>query len=237
MNNFGLNDNYSYREMELDSYDALSSLTAGFPATDWPNFQISRPLNNIAAIKILEVQIPFSWYTINIYNNTFTLNGGGGPVTITIPVGNYNAESLAAALGTLMTAAGSATYTVTYSPLTQKFTIISDQISGFFTLKMASTGFTEGNFDPSVMMGMNRFNTSSTYSTGFPATLVSPNVALVTGPNYLYVNSNRIGASTNLFLPSTTEFFVGSEGLGPQMAKIPITCNPGGIVFWQDPGI
>ena len=239
MNNFGLNDDLLYRELEFDSYDCVNSLTTGVLKTNWPNFQLTRPLNNIAALKILEVQIPFTWYTINNNNNTFKLNDGAGTTVVTLPIGNYDSSSLATALGTALTtaSAGSHTFTVTYASLTQKFTIVSNQTSGSFTFTMAPSDMIEGNFDPSIMLGMNRVDTSSTYSVGFPATLISPNVALITGPNYLYVNSSKVGQSTNLYLPGQSEFHVQSEGLGPQLAKIPVNCNPGGIIFWQDPGL
>ena len=60
--NFGLNPDYLYRELELDSYDCQNALVAGVSKTNWPNFQLTRPLTDIAAVKILEVQIPFTWY-------------------------------------------------------------------------------------------------------------------------------------------------------------------------------
>jgi len=62
-NNFGLNDSLKYYEFELDSLDNSGGYSAGSSATDWPIFLIGgkSPLYNIAAIKIIEVQIPFTW--------------------------------------------------------------------------------------------------------------------------------------------------------------------------------
>jgi len=63
MNNFGLNDDLRYYEIELDSLDALNSAGFGAATTDWPLFYLGGrdPLRNIAALKIIECQIPFSW--------------------------------------------------------------------------------------------------------------------------------------------------------------------------------
>jgi hypothetical protein len=36
-----------------------------------------------------------------------------------------------------------------------------------------------------------------------------------------------------LYLPNTAPLARG--GLGPQVAKVPVNCNPGGVIFWQDP--
>jgi hypothetical protein len=60
---YGLSDSLQYYEYELDSLDATSAFTSGVASTDWPMFLLGgkTPLTNIAAFKILEVQIPFSW--------------------------------------------------------------------------------------------------------------------------------------------------------------------------------
>lgn len=51
VDNYGLNQNYKYYEIELDSLDALTSNDGGFASTDWPLFQIATPISNIAAMK------------------------------------------------------------------------------------------------------------------------------------------------------------------------------------------
>jgi hypothetical protein len=78
--------------------------------------------------------------------------------------------------------------------------------------------------------------------------LVSPYAALITGPNYVYVNSNMLGGLVNMYLPADcpltganptgqTQGPTGAGGgTGPQVAKVPITVNPGGINYWADPG-
>ena len=65
-----MDEKYRYIEFEFDSLDAQTSINATVASTDWPLFRLPRPLSNIAAMKILEVQIPFSYYVIDTKNNT-----------------------------------------------------------------------------------------------------------------------------------------------------------------------
>lgn len=237
--NYGLNDTLIYRELELDSYDTPTAAVATSASSDWPLFTLERPMTDIAAMKILEVSIPFSWYVFNSANNTFTLDEPGGTGLVTIPVGNYTASNLPAVLGNALTATsatgglGGFTYTVTYSSITQKFTITATGIPNGDTFGLVFGPGTGpiGNVDPSVMLGAHHAQTSSVAS-GSVATLVMPDAALITGPVYLYVNSNTMGQLCNVYLPSGSDFL---GALGPTFAKIPINTNPGGTVIWSDP--
>lgn len=65
--------------------------------------------------------------------------------------------------------------------------------------------------------------------------IVSPNIINMTGPNYLYINSTRIGGQVDLYLPLGAAASDGSAG--PQMAKVPVTCEPGGTIYWSDPDV
>src|SRR3954463_14627910 len=105
-NNYGLNNDYDYFEFEFDSKDATNTLFPPPTVLDsneidilnWPLFTMGRPIESIAAMKILEVQIPFSYYVITPTNGTFLLGEGYSislgvatfiaPLTITIPPGN-----------------------------------------------------------------------------------------------------------------------------------------------------
>jgi hypothetical protein len=239
MNNYGLNDQFAYYEYEFDSSDAIQPFDSTNLSTDWPQFTFIRVLKDIAAIKILEAQIPFTWYVFNENNNTFWLAEGLFPfVAVTIPVGNYNSTSLAAVLGTALTAAGTQTYTVTFlgssstEPTLNKFRITSNvAIGGSFILTFGPT-IKEGSEIKSYL-GMSSVVGSTVAAGVDPATLTSPYTVNVTGPNYVYINSSQIGALTSLFIPDG----LGPKGgWGPQMAKIPVDVQPGGIIYWKDPG-
>jgi len=241
MNNYGLNDQFAYYEYEFDSSDAYQPFSSGELSTDWPKFNFIRTLKNIAAIKNLEAQIPFTWYVFNEKNNQFWLQEGiNPPVLVTIPPGNYNSTSMAAQLKTSLDASlGVHTYTVTFlgasatGPALNKFQISSSTalVGDFFELTFGPDA-AEGA-EIKYYLGMNQDNDSS-LGTGVANTaiLISPNVVNITGPNYIYINSNEIGALTSLFIPDG----LGPKGgWGPQMAKIPVDVQPGGIIYWKDP--
>lgn len=226
-NNFGLNDTYKYMEFQLDSWDASAGSSALYSSADWPIFYMGgTPPANVVALKIIEVQIPYSWYSINSKNNTFQLTvTGHAAVTVTITPGNYTSATLAAELKTRMDAVapGGHIFTVTYASATQKFT---------FTISGAGTfTVTFGNYvnSPAMFLG---FRPSETFPAIAANSVTAPNAALISGPNYLYVNSRRYGQISNLFLPQGA---IGGGVEGPQMAKIPINVGSGGVIYWQDP--
>jgi hypothetical protein len=215
----------------------------GVSATDWPVFLLGgkTPLTNVAAVKIIEAQIPFSYYVFNERNTAQNSNGtqwtlvetGGVSDGVSLypklAIGNYaGGSALATALQAALNGVSSL-YVVTYSSQTQLLT--------FTTTKAGVTSFTfgfgaptnAGNYNPRLYIG---FPGGITASTG--TTLVSPNVVLISGPNYIYVNSSQFGQLTNLYLPQGA-VNLGGGNAGPQMAKIPVNVTSGNVVFWQDP--
>jgi hypothetical protein len=118
---------------------------------------------------------------------------------------------------------------VIYNAIIQKlvFTCIRPLLNSFsFTF---GTVTNSGNRNARLYIG---FPGGITSSSGL--TLISPNVILISGPNYVYVNSNALGNLTNMYLPQGA-VNLGGGNSGPQMAKIPISCNSGEISYWQDP--
>lgn len=235
--NFGLNDSLRYYEFELDSLDNSGAFNGSVSALNWPVFILGgkMPLSNVAAIKILEAQIPFSYYVINSGNNRFLLYEENQLVTsstVTLPVGNYTPSQMCTALGTALTSASlnSKVYTVTYNDQTLKLTITSTATLAFTFNFGAPTN--SGNVNPRLYIGFPGGNTTS--SGGSPNTMVSPNAILLSGPSYVYVNSQKMGQLCNIYLPQGA-FNLGGGNAGPQMAKIPVNTNSGGITYWQDP--
>lgn len=249
MSMYGVDADLQYHEFEFDGFDASTSYVSNAAPTDWPNFLLGRPLEHIAAIKILEVQIPYSFYLITAENNTFTLHEETGyrtnvytTSTVTLPVGNYTSASIQPALAAALDAASVAignnhTYTVTYAALTGKLTIVagSPHLYQRFYFTFGTAG-DFGNDSPRLWLGFNGGASAIAYSLSgsVAANLTAPNVLNLSGPNYLYLNSYSLGSLCNLYLPEGSDP-LPSGGLGPQMAKIPCTVNPGGIIFWQDP--
>ncbi|MEY3429752.1 MAG: hypothetical protein RI930_585 [Pseudomonadota bacterium] len=241
--NFGLNDSLKYFEFQLDSLDASGSNAEGAASTDWPLFLLGgkAPLSNIAAFKIIEAQIPFTYYVFNDVNTdnsstnlarwtlTETGAGAGGPYYPKIAVGNVTGGSaLATVLQTALNAVSSG-YTVIYTTNTQKlrFQTTKANVTGFsFTF---GTPTNAGNKNARLYIGFPGGVTSS-----IGTTLFSPNVILLSGANYVYVNSNALGNLTNMYLPQGA-VNLGGGNSGPQMAKIPINCSSGEVAYWQDP--
>jgi hypothetical protein len=225
--NFGLNKNYKYYEIQLDSLDCIESAEGGFLKTDFPLFKLVTPIPNIAAVKVLEVQIPFSWYVINAGNNTFVVADGLSTRTVTIPIGNYSATSLATQLGTSLGVG----YTVTAStqastPNTGKFSIAG---GGPFTLTFGAADDL-GVTNPRLILGFPAGVTSS----GVGSTIIAPYCYQVTGPDYIYLNSRSFGTTITSVLPGGAAS-LGKGSIGPQITKIPVTVQPGGVLYWQDP--
>ncbi len=66
------------------------------------------------SIRVIHAEIPFSFYIVNEYNNIFDLSTG----RITIPIGNYNANSFMKLLTSLLPVG----MTISFSSTTGKFT-------------------------------------------------------------------------------------------------------------------
>ena len=224
MGDFGLSPTLRYFEYEFDSQDAVLGYSASESKLDWPNFQMERPINNIAGLKVLEVQIPFSFYVINQFNNTFVLVTNNGNFTITIPEGNYDSASLIVATTlALQSADPMGSWVITYSDITGKFTFYSAIL---FSLVFGAAN-SAGDDNPAFIYG---FNTGAS-DTGL--VLRAPRVADITGPLYVYLCSDVLGTLCALHLPASAELSQG--GLGPEIAKIPVNANPWNIINWIDP--
>jgi len=244
-----------YVEIEIDSTLATISDSSLSPL-DNPVINIGRTLTNIVGAKVMEVNIPFSCYPItdqinadtNLPENRFLVQtlSGIGSFNITIPAGFYTATTLAAAMQTQF-AAGIAlainyvvdftaptTATVVYNSVTGKFIFTATQTApaGPTDLQLVFSSGT--SLHPLArLLGFTSNTvqfTTSLADTVF--TLTPSNIASVTGPNILYVNSRLLGNICKAYLPQSS--LVTGE-TNPQMAMIPINVNPGGIIWWQDP--
>lgn len=239
-----LSDELKYYEFQLDSLDTAQSGSASVSSTDWPVFKIGgkKPLQNISAVKILEVQIPFTWYVVTAPYNTFgLLENGYSQTTVTLTPGNYTSGEMVILLGKALTAASSAgsTYTAVDDSNTQKITYWNNESTSkpFAIIMPDKAG--SGVDNPRLILGFNPgLNDGSGFDPGagtnFGNYLFSPNAYSLTGPNYLYVNSNTLGPMVDIYLPQGA-VDLGGGNAGPQVAKIPVTVLPGGTIFWSDP--
>ena len=218
---------YEYVEVYLDSKDSgnLNSVT-GLTDINTALFRFERPLENVAGFKVLEAEIPFSYLLVSSSDQSFTLTEVAiGSATVTIPSGNYTGTQMAITLGTSLTAAsvalGGNTYTVTYDYQNRGGFLISSS-GGAWVLTNLSENLQS-------LLGMdNGFNS------GVLSTAETIKVAQLTGPNYLYINSRKLGGIVATTLPDNAPNGFGS-GKGPQVAKIPINVNFWDVIYYQDP--
>lgn len=220
---------FEYIELCLDSWDASAAGGSNFEGStsnpnqikySWPQFNFTQKNLNIGAMKIISAEIPFVFDTVTTLNNTFIFTVNGVQTTITIPTGTYTGSTLAAQLQTLL-AAVSALFTVTWSSTTLRFTFTfaGGAVPWGFIFTNRQTAYSLLGFLP----------TTTTTQTG-NGSMLSPTVASPTGPYYLYVNSRTLGSLVNFNLPDGA-----SSGIGPEMARIPVSCNFGELIQYQDP--
>lgn len=103
-------------------------------------YQLNKEYKDIISIELVQGCIPYTGYIINENNDKLFLQENiGETVSISIPIGNYNANSLRTALQTSLTNATNSgelvnTYTVQVDTNNMKFTIISSLENGIFRL-------------------------------------------------------------------------------------------------------
>lgn len=242
-----------YHEIEFDSKDCTASATGTkFPSDVTPNFFLSIPLKKVVAVKVLEAQIPFSYYVFTSNNNYFYLIENTGGVStaalVTIPVGNYDSSTILTALKAALEAAspGGKTYTVTYSSQTMRLTISNNNGAGdYFSLLDYGSYSTRDLMDQCCLkyLGISRDSTRNdgyfyyqTSSTGANSTMTLTEVLNLGGSNYIYLCSNRLASNIDIKLPNNgLVFAVSGAYQGPQICKIPMTTDVGTVTNWQDP--
>jgi len=165
-------------------------------------------------ITLLNAQIPYSFYVVNYTNNKFVFKAGEDSVfvTATIPVGNYNGNSLITALKLLFTTA-SITVTIALSAINGTLTITRD--SGNIDISSLSTclqllGFVE--------------NTSYQSVGGI---LIAPFPLNLLGIKILQIRSSTL----NMLNYSSL-----SNGITTLLATIPVSAVPFGMIDYVDKG-
>lgn len=224
-----LSQTFEYIELCLDSWDATAAGGAAFEGSNspadqvkysWPQFYYTQKNLNIAAMKVISAEIPFVFDTVTTRNNTFIFTVNGVQTTITIPTGTYTGVSLATQLQTLL-AAVSASFLVTWSSTTLRFTFTfaGGAVEWGFIFNSRQTAYSLLGFLPA----------TTTVQTG-NGPMLSPTAASPTGPYYMYLNSRTLGSLINFNLPDGA-----ASGIGPEMARIPVSVNFGELIQYQDP--
>lgn len=185
-------------------------------------------IKNVQQICCVEANIPFTYYAVLSTNNQFyiteyassTPGGGGTPLLVTIPPGNYTPSDIITLLPSYLTAAGAtgSAYTVTYNKVLNKLTIVSG--TKFFDLSFVTTN---------TVARVLGFNATSTYAN--TQSVTSPNALALGGPDTLLLRSNMAPTAACMMVGNAS--FAQNIG-GNILAFIPVLSTPGNYTKWSN---
>jgi hypothetical protein len=243
---------YDYIELQLDSSSASRSDSSVYSRNN-PLFTLGRQISNVTGIKVMEVEIPFSYYILDgsnddtqLPNNRLSVNYDTTNIAliggyITIAPGMYTATTLVNELNSQFLAlqiAEAANFPpYTGSPIVASFSSTTGKIT--FTVASGGNNFTIGEnsgFQRPIynFLGFSNGAFSAVAGSGGSYSVKAPYAAQITGSDYLYVNSTVLGPLTKCWLPESSITKVVGQ-TNPQIAKISVNCNPGGVITWSDP--
>lgn len=179
-------------------------------------------------VQLAEMTIPNTGYNVDTGNNTLTFEDvDTSPYTITVPPGNYNANTLLTVLNEQFSSySGANSISVTYYPLTNIF---------MFTSSNPNTGGTHLSFTfnadgKSTMMKVLGFESNTSYqsgNSGNPA-LVSVRQIDLSGNNSFYFTTNMQTENIAWLNQDLSNNGRGSNVIG----KVQFTCANGGVQFF-----
>jgi hypothetical protein len=165
-------------------------------------------------VQLLTAQIPYSFYVINDTNNQFKYQLGIATIfTSTIPVGNYDGNSLITALETALLANGII------------LAITLSSIDGRLTFTHASSDFTLYNVTYSILPVLGFLSGTNYTSTSF--ILTTPYSLNLLGIKTLQIRSS------NLIMSNISSVQGGQTTL---LSTIPVNCVPFGMMNYIDKG-
>jgi len=153
------------------------SLNSFFSFILKPAIGLSNNQNNLS-IKLSTAELPYSFYTVNDYNNSFNIIENGVPRLITITKGSYDIFEFRDLIKSLL----GVNFTVSVSINTGKMTIINS------TLTTIGLNFISDAFK---LLGFSNITYSATGIIG----LSSPNVMSLFSITGIYLKSNLSGSS------------------------------------------
>jgi hypothetical protein len=153
------------------------SLNSFFSFILKPSISISNNQNNLS-IKLSSAELPYSFYTVNAYNNTFYIVENGVDRLITITKGSYDIFEFRDLILSLL----GGTFTVTVSINTGKMTITNPSLTTI-GLTFISDAFK--------LLGFSNQSYSATGTVG----LTSPNIISLFSITGIYLKSNLSGSN------------------------------------------
>ena len=127
--------------INLNSNNAIQNNNTYLSNVYFPFPSLISNTNNIKKVQIsvLNAQFPYSFYIINVYNNTLRMSVNGGvQFTLTLTRGNYNSNTLITEILAQLALASVTTITIVLSTITGRLTFTTSATS----IEIFSTGST-----------------------------------------------------------------------------------------------
>jgi len=157
-------------------------------------------------LSILNASIPYSFFNVDYFNNLLVYSVGGADITINIPEGNYNVNTLRTYLLSVMTG-----FTITYNSLNNSFTFTHS--TNEFIFKETSTCFEILGLDENVE------------HTSFGRVLISTNsINLFTIRNIYIQSGNLMNDNINNSTPYNSTI----------LASIPVSSGQNSIINYYN---
>lgn len=177
---------------------------------DLPNLISPNPEVVYRQISLLNAQLPFSFYNVNYNYNTLGLLFGITPISITIPVGNYNSTNLFTTLSANILSL--TTYVVNFS--------ISN-ITGCITISSTTNFSISSNSAMNKILGFKENTSYNSTLIGSIYTLTSPFPLNLLGTKKLQIRSTQL---------SMNNYSSNNGGLNTLLITIPVNASPFGMI-------
>lgn len=165
-------------------------------------------------IKISHIEMPYSFYIINEYNNKLKISNTIINTIIEIPFGNYNANSFMEKINLLFIQYGLIDFILTFNTTNGKYTLSSDT---YFTIYSAETTIQK-------LLGLDNYDYNSIFDfSNNNYTLEFPYLADTSGIKNIFVKSNIITGNLNTYNNDSNV-----------LKSIPVNVPPYGILNYNN---
>jgi len=204
----------TYLDSRIISLNSSYAILLNSTYKSWVKFQFSGLLkeeDDILKIELslVNAQIPISWYIINYTNNMFKIKLGNNTEQIfTIPVGNYNANSLITTLNLLI---NDSNFIITISKITGKIT---------FTYNNSFIIYTNIDNSIGIILGFelnNVYNSTNSLTCPYPLNLL--------GYKRLEIYTQDI---------QTMNYSSANNSMSTLLSIIPIDQSPWGLITFNN---
>ena len=181
-------------------------------------YSLNRPVGRVSSVYVESAQIPFTYYTTTVRNNSLIISDGVSIYQGFVVPGNYNSSTILTALKSTLDAMGvpGAVWTVTFDPSRLEIRIANP--AGFNVIV---------DLDP-VSIGPSIGFTTSTLS--LSPDHISDGILDLSGPRYLVIKSQLIGEN-RAYPTAVSALYTADVSSDAIIHTIPVNTNPGGVIL------